>query len=37
MGTILCSIASWSWVLDTSVPSIVLFGEYPYPSEADED
>lgn len=29
---LLCSIAALSWVWDTSLPSIVLFGEYPYPS-----
>lgn len=29
---LLCSIAALSWIWDTSLPSIVLFGEYPYPS-----
>lgn len=29
----LCACAAFSWVLDTSMISILLFGEYPYPTE----
>ncbi len=36
MGQLLSGIASSSLIIDTSFPSIVLFGEYPYPSEEDE-
>ena len=30
---LLCAVAAFSWVLDTSMVSICLFGEYPYPTE----
>lgn len=33
---ILTAVAAFSWIVDTSLPSIVLFGEYPYPSEENE-
>lgn len=33
---ILVTVAAFSWIVDTSLPSIVLFGEYPYPSEENE-
>lgn len=33
---ILVTVAVFSWIVDTSLPSIVLFGEYPYPSEENE-
>lgn len=36
MARILTTIATFSWIVDTSLPSIVLFGEYPYPSEDAE-
>lgn len=36
MARILTSIAAFSWIVDTSLPSIVLFGEYPYPSKDAE-
>lgn len=34
---LLCAVAAFSWVLDTSVISIWLFGEYPYPTEDQEN
>lgn len=30
---LLCAVAAFSWVLDTSMISLLLFGEYPYPVE----
>ena len=36
MAHILTAIAAFSWIVDTSLPSIVLFGEYPYPSKENE-
>lgn len=35
LGQLLSGIATYSWIIDTSLPSIVLLGEYPYPSEED--
>ena len=32
----LCACASFSWILESSMVSILLFGEYPYPAE-DQD
>lgn len=34
---LLCAFATFSWIADTSMVSIVLFGEYPYPTEDQED
>lgn len=34
---LLSGIAAYSLIIDTSFPSIVLFGEYPYPTEEDEE
>jgi len=36
ISNILSSIASWSWIVENTLPSVVLFGEYPYPS-SDEN
>lgn len=33
MSNLLCAIAAFSWVIDTSMVSIFLFGEYPYPEK----
>lgn len=33
---LLCAVAAFSWVLDTSMVSIFLFGEYPYPAEEQD-
>lgn len=33
---LLCAVAAFSWVLDTSMVSIFLFGEYPYPTEEQD-
>lgn len=35
IGDLLCSIASWSWVVENTLPSVILFGECPYPNETD--
>lgn len=37
IAQLLNTIAAWSWILDTTLPSVVLFGEYPYPSDTDEE
>lgn len=29
----LCACASFSWILESSMVSLLLFGEYPYPAE----
>lgn len=34
---LLSGIAACSLIIDTSFPSIVLFGEYPYPTEEEEE
>ncbi len=34
---LLSGIAASTVIIDTSFPSIVLFGEYPYPTEEKED
>lgn len=34
---LLCAVAAFSWVLDTSMISLLLFGEYPYPVEDAEN
>lgn len=34
---LLCAVAAFSWVLDTSMISLVLFGESPYPVEDAEN
>lgn len=31
------SLSSWSWVIETGVVSVMLFGEYEYPQESDFD
>ena len=31
------SLSSWSWVIETGVASVMLFGEYKYPQESDFD
>ena len=36
IGSLLTSVAAFSWIIDTSLPSIVLFGEYPYPTQEDK-
>lgn len=35
LAQLLSGIATCSWIIETSIPSIVLLGEYPYPSESD--
>ena len=35
LGNLLCSIATWFWVVENTLPSVILFGEYPYPIETD--
>lgn len=34
---ILEHFASFSWTMETTLPSFMLFGEYPYPSESDSE
>lgn len=29
----LCACAAFSWIMETNMISIFLFGEYPYPTE----
>lgn len=36
IGSLLSACVAFSWVLKTSMVSILLFGEYPYPTE-DQD
>ena len=33
IGNFLCACANFSWVLESNIVSIWLFGEYPYPSK----
>ena len=33
ISSLLCSIASWSWIVENTLPSVILFGEYPYPAD----
>lgn len=33
IGLLLCTIVDWSWVIHTTLPSIILLGEIPYPTE----
>ncbi len=35
LARLLSGIATYSWVIETSIPSIILLGEYPYPSKED--
>ncbi len=35
IGHLLCAVAAWSWIIEFTLPSVVLLGEYPYPSEED--
>lgn len=37
IGNFLCACAAFSWVIETTMVSIFLFGEYPYPSENQND
>lgn len=34
---LLCAVAAFSWVIDTSIISLFLFGESPYPVEDAEN
>lgn len=36
IGCFLCALAKWSWVIKTTLPSVILLGEYPYPTEDAE-
>ncbi len=33
IGCLLFAIAEWSWIVENTLPSIILFGECPYPTE----
>lgn len=35
IGQLLDAIAEWSWYVETTLPSILLFGESPYPNKED--
>ena len=30
-------IESFSWTMETTIPSFMLFGEYPYPKKEEEE
>lgn len=34
---LLTSLADFTWWLETTISSVFLFGEYPYPQEEDFD
>lgn len=33
VSRILCTLMGFSWWIETTITSAILFGEYPYPSE----
>ncbi len=33
IGNLLCALASFSWIAETSIVSLFLFGETSYPTE----
>lgn len=35
LSQILTACAGFSWWIETTIASVFLFGEYPYPSEED--
>lgn len=37
IGNLLCALASFSWIAQTTMVSILLFGEYPYPTEDENE
>lgn len=37
IAKLLCAFASFSWLMETNIISIFLFGEYPYPSEEKDN
>lgn len=37
IANLLCACASFSWVMETTIISIFLFGEYPYPVENQDN
>lgn len=37
IANFLCACASFSWILESSMVSILLFGEYPYPVESQDN
>lgn len=37
IANLLCACADFSWVMETTMVSIFLFGEYPYPSEEKDN
>ena len=36
IANFLCACASFSWLAETSIVSLFLFGEQPYPTSTDE-
>lgn len=35
IGLLLCTVADWSWFVEITLPSVILFGECPYPTNED--
>jgi len=33
IAKLLCACSIFSWIIESSMVSILLFGEYPYPTE----
>lgn len=37
IGNFLCACASFSWIIETNLVSLFLFGESPYPTKEQDE